>query len=131
MQTARPRALADAPPTALAARQEGLAVPALASRGDSSWCGCCLSAHGSRWGSHGAPTPSTVGVRAWLAELRTGHLALPTPCSEWTVRQLLTHVIGGEYVYIDLPHVTRRATSQGPGCPHKTVPLGTTSRIRA
>lgn len=82
---------------------------------------------GITWG----PTPSTVGVRAWLAELRTGHLALPTPCSEWTVRQLLTHVIGGEYVYIDLPHVTRRATSQGPGCPHKTVPLGTTSRIRA
>lgn len=38
---------------ALAARQQGLAVLALASRGDPTWCGCCLSAHGSRHGSHG------------------------------------------------------------------------------
>lgn len=113
MQTAPPRVLADAPPTGTSSptartRRTGLSKP-----GRSSWCGCCLSAHDSRHGSHGAATPSTVGVRAWLAELRTGHLALSTPCSEWTVRQLLTHVIGGDYAYIDLPHVTQRSTSQG------------------
>src|SRR6476661_3147080 len=87
---------------ALAARYQGLAVPALASRGDSTWCGCCLRGPRSTawiiWGRY----TCTVGVRAWLAELRTGHLALSTPCSEWTVRQLLAHVIGGDYAYIDL-----------------------------
>lgn len=54
-----------------------------------------------------------------LAEVRTGHLALPTPCSEWTVRQLLAHVIGGDYAYIDLLHVTQRSTGQRPGCPRQ------------
>lgn len=39
-----------------------------------------------------------------LAEVRTDHLALPTPCSGWTVRDLLAHVIGGDYAYIELLH---------------------------
>lgn len=39
-----------------------------------------------------------------LADVRTEHLTLPTPCSQWTVRQLLTHVIGGDYAYVDLLH---------------------------
>jgi uncharacterized protein (TIGR03083 family) len=39
-----------------------------------------------------------------VSEVRSEHMALPTPCSEWTVRQLLAHVIGGDYAYIELLH---------------------------
>ncbi len=39
-----------------------------------------------------------------LAQVRTNHLALPTPCSEWTVRTLLAHVIGGDHAYVALLH---------------------------
>jgi mycothiol maleylpyruvate isomerase-like protein len=39
-----------------------------------------------------------------LTDVRTEHLTLPTPCSKWTARQLLVHVIGGDYAYIDLLH---------------------------
>jgi uncharacterized protein (TIGR03086 family) len=35
-----------------------------------------------------------------VAQVRPDHLVLPTPCSDWTVRQLLAHVIGGDYRYI-------------------------------
>jgi uncharacterized protein (TIGR03086 family) len=39
-----------------------------------------------------------------LTDVRTEHLTLPTPCSQWAVRKLLAHVIGGDYAYIDLLH---------------------------
>lgn len=39
-----------------------------------------------------------------LTDVRAEHLTLPTPCSKWTVRKLLAHVIGGGYAYIDLLH---------------------------
>src|SRR5205085_1288717 len=39
-----------------------------------------------------------------VAQVRANHLALPTPCSEWTVRTLLAHVIGGDHAYVALLH---------------------------
>jgi uncharacterized protein (TIGR03086 family) len=39
-----------------------------------------------------------------LTDVRAEHWMLPTPCSQWTVRKLLAHVIGGDYAYIDLLH---------------------------
>jgi uncharacterized protein (TIGR03086 family) len=39
-----------------------------------------------------------------LTDVHTEHLTLPTPCSQWTVRQLLAHVIGGDHAYVDLLH---------------------------
>lgn len=39
-----------------------------------------------------------------VAQVQADHLALPTPCSEWTVRALLAHVIGGDHAYVALLH---------------------------
>lgn len=37
-----------------------------------------------------------------LIQVRADHLGLPTPCSEWTVRKLLEHVIAADYAYVAL-----------------------------
>lgn len=39
-----------------------------------------------------------------VVQVRADHVALPTPCSEWTVRSLLAHVIGGNHAYVALLH---------------------------
>ena len=37
-----------------------------------------------------------------LAAVRAGHFGLPTPCTEWTVRDLVNHVLGGQRRYLML-----------------------------
>jgi uncharacterized protein (TIGR03086 family) len=37
-----------------------------------------------------------------VAELRAEELALPTPCSGWTVRDLLAHLVGGQFLFAQL-----------------------------
>ncbi|MDQ4033016.1 MAG: TIGR03086 family metal-binding protein [Actinomycetota bacterium] len=39
-----------------------------------------------------------------VAQVQANHLALPTPCSEWTVQSLLAHVIGADHAYVALLH---------------------------
>jgi uncharacterized protein (TIGR03086 family) len=40
------------------------------------------------------------GFRQRLAEVKAGDWARPTPCDEWTVSDLVSHVIGGNVRYV-------------------------------
>jgi uncharacterized protein (TIGR03086 family) len=40
--------------------------------------------------------------RARLAAVRASHFSLPTPCTGWTVRDLVNHVLGGQRRYLML-----------------------------
>jgi uncharacterized protein (TIGR03086 family) len=68
-------------------------------------CGYCLTTLRSTGMNHLEHLDRARSEFVWrLTNVRTEHLTLPTPCSKWTVRQLLAHVIGGDYAYIDLLH---------------------------
>jgi len=42
-----------------------------------------------------------ASTRAVLAEVRTDQLDLPTPCTEWRVRDLINHVVGTQHYAAD------------------------------
>jgi uncharacterized protein (TIGR03086 family) len=44
------------------------------------------------------------GTGQLVAAVRADQWDLPTPCAEWSVRQLVNHVVGGQRLYIRLLH---------------------------
>jgi uncharacterized protein (TIGR03086 family) len=60
---------------------------------------------------------SAAAATAVIANIKSDQFDLPTPCSDWNVRQLLNHLVGGTRLFISLstggPPVDRTADFLG------------------